>query len=163
MIPLLPDLYALLDARRADGRIVPIGYHGARLRIVRSAAKAGVEGVHAHLFRHSWASLALKSGMDSMTVQQLGGWSSTDMLKHYTRSVQQSVAVSAAHAADLTGTILHPATATPGTNGHGPHASIEANGSAASEPDVDLAAALADPRTRALMLAFVRGLMVGAA
>lgn len=52
-----------------------------RLRII--AAAAGVEGVHAHRFRHTWADDWLSAGGGEQDLKRLAGWRSDSMLARY--------------------------------------------------------------------------------
>lgn len=61
----------------------------------RRAEQAGVEGLHAHRFRHSWAHDWLVSGGQERDLMRLAGWSSDAMLDRY----GSSAAVERAHAA----------------------------------------------------------------
>jgi integrase len=40
-----------------------------------------------HSFRRTFACLLLKAGVDAMTVKDLGGWESLEMVQRYTSSV----------------------------------------------------------------------------
>lgn len=42
--------------------------------------RAGIERIHIHGLRHSWASRLAKSGVDRRTLMDIGGWSSSQML-----------------------------------------------------------------------------------
>jgi integrase len=52
-----------------------------RLRVL--AAAAGVEGVHAHRFRHTWADDWLSAGGGEQDLKRLAGWRSDAMLARY--------------------------------------------------------------------------------
>lgn len=44
---------------------------------------AGIVGFRVHDWRHSWATQCVASGMDLLTLQRLGGWSSIRMVARY--------------------------------------------------------------------------------
>ena len=44
--------------------------------------------VISHSFRRAFASILLKSGMDSLDIKRLGRWQNLDMVDRYCRSVQ---------------------------------------------------------------------------
>lgn len=52
-----------------------------RLRVLATAA--GVEGVHAHRFRHTWADDWLSAGGGEQDLKRLAGWRSDAMLARY--------------------------------------------------------------------------------
>lgn len=56
---------------------------GLRGVIDKLCVKAGLPHIHAHQFRHSWASDALMSGMQANDLMRLAGWSSPTMLLRY--------------------------------------------------------------------------------
>lgn len=45
--------------------------------------RAGITGFRVHDWRHSWATQCVASGMDLLTLQRLGGWSSIRMVARY--------------------------------------------------------------------------------
>lgn len=49
----------------------------------RRGRQAGVDGLRAHRFRHTWAHLLRLEGMDDDALMQLAGWRSRDMLQKY--------------------------------------------------------------------------------
>jgi integrase len=49
----------------------------------RRAALVGLEGVHPHVFRHSWASAFRAAGGSEGDLLVLGGWRSRAMLDRY--------------------------------------------------------------------------------
>ena len=61
----------------------PLSKDGAddRLRVI--ARRAGVEGVHAHRFRHTWAHDYLSAGGGDQNLKRLAGWRSDAMLARY--------------------------------------------------------------------------------
>jgi integrase len=52
-----------------------------RLRVISAAA--GVENVHAHRFRHTWADDWLSAGGGEQDLKRLAGWRSDAMLARY--------------------------------------------------------------------------------
>ncbi len=52
----------------------------------RRAADAGIEGLHAHQFRHSFAHQWLAAGGNEGDLQRIAGWSSPQMLQRYGKS-----------------------------------------------------------------------------
>lgn len=75
----------------ASGRIVPFTYSTLQYRLKQIGKRAGIPHLHAHLFRHSFASNMIEE-TDMLTVQVVGGWSDDRMLRHYTRSAIQKAA-----------------------------------------------------------------------
>jgi len=83
-------------------RILPYGPHWLATRCKKLGDLAGIPHVHAHLWRHSWASNALKEGMSMADVQTLGGWAKDDLVRRtYAASVMEDVALDAARKLDL--------------------------------------------------------------
>ncbi|MGI8707951.1 MAG: tyrosine-type recombinase/integrase [Actinomycetota bacterium] len=65
------------------GRDRPLSDSGV-LRIVKSRGEAaGIEGLHPHVFRHSFASSWLSSGGTEIDLMRLAGWRSRTMLSRY--------------------------------------------------------------------------------
>jgi len=63
-----------------NGRMTDNGIYEA---IERRAKKAGLDGVHPHQFRHTWAHLLSAEGMQETQLMHLAGWSSTQMAQRY--------------------------------------------------------------------------------
>lgn len=59
---------------------------GIAQMIERRSRAAGVEGVHAHRFRHSFAHEWLAAGGAETDLRELAGWRSADMVARYTAS-----------------------------------------------------------------------------
>lgn len=58
---------------------------GIDAMLKRRAALAGIEGLHPHVFRHSWASAFRANGGSEGDLMVLGGWRSRQMLDRYGR------------------------------------------------------------------------------
>lgn len=58
---------------------------GIDAMLKRRAKLAGIEGLHPHVFRHSWASAFRKNGGQEGDLMVLGGWRSRQMLDRYGR------------------------------------------------------------------------------
>lgn len=64
----------------------PLTSQGVRLMLERRGNQAGVEGVHAHRFRHTFAHEMLSAGATEGDLMQLTGWKSRQMLSRYAAS-----------------------------------------------------------------------------
>jgi len=108
LITLDPETLRLLDAApRADQRIVPMCYKTLRKIILRLARDARVPGLHAHAFRHAFASHWMLEVGDGLTLQQLGGWTSGTMISRvYARSAMQEAALKKSREVGLTERLL---------------------------------------------------------
>lgn len=51
----------------------------------------------AHCWRRGWATDSIANGMDSVLIQVAGGWSSSSMVKRYTRQHQGQIAIAKFH------------------------------------------------------------------
>ena len=69
---LFPNRYGLPISRRSAARIIK-----------KAGESAGIDGVHPHRFRHSFAIGYLRQGGDPLTLQRELGHSSLDMVNHY--------------------------------------------------------------------------------
>jgi integrase len=45
--------------------------------------RAGIHGLHLHDLRHTFASRLAMAGVDPLTIQQLGGWKTLQMVQRY--------------------------------------------------------------------------------
>ncbi len=54
-----------------------------KLMFARSAKRSGVYKLHAHLCRHTFATMFLINGGDVFTLQHLLGHSTLEMVRHY--------------------------------------------------------------------------------
>ncbi|HZO64243.1 MAG TPA: tyrosine-type recombinase/integrase [Kribbellaceae bacterium] len=79
-----PDLW-LGDRNRAA-----ITADGIDAMLRRRAARVGIEGIHPHRFRHSWADAFLGAGGAEGDALHLGGWRNRAMLDRYGRSNAES-------------------------------------------------------------------------
>jgi len=64
----------------------PMSTDGVRWRLEALGAKAGVEGLHPHALRHTFAHRWLASGGQERDLMHLAGWRSDSMLQVYARS-----------------------------------------------------------------------------
>lgn len=75
-----------LDQYEPDGNIWGLRVWGIISILRRLKASTGLP-CNAHTFRRTFASLLRKSGLDVMTIKDLGRWESLEMVQRYTRSV----------------------------------------------------------------------------
>lgn len=68
------------------GRKGPLTDSGITQMLRRRSRDAGIEEVHAHRFRHSFAHQWLSAGGNEGDLQRIAGWSSPQMLQRYGRS-----------------------------------------------------------------------------
>ena len=61
--------------------------NGIQIILKRLKATTGIP-CNAHCFRRAFASILRRSGVDTMTIKDLGRWESLEMVQRYTRSVQ---------------------------------------------------------------------------
>jgi integrase len=85
--PLRAALAALLAQERA-GEWVFVTREGSPFRSIRTAfqtacRRAGLKGVTPHVLRHTFASRLVMARVDLRTVQELGGWSTLDLVQRY--------------------------------------------------------------------------------
>jgi integrase/recombinase XerC len=71
---------------------LPISYDGGQSIMRRMKLKAGVDNLHAHRFRHTWAQTAFKKGADARLVQDQMGWETDQMVKRYAGFIRSEVA-----------------------------------------------------------------------
>ncbi len=75
--PARSDVWLWLGKR---GRLTDTGIAQV---VKRRARQAGLEGIHPHLFRHTYAHQMLSSGMQEGDLMRLAGWKSRQMLGRY--------------------------------------------------------------------------------
>ena len=59
---------------------------GLEQLIKRRGRQAGIDGLHPHRFRHSFASTWLADGGQEGDLMFLGGWKSRDVMRRYGRA-----------------------------------------------------------------------------
>lgn len=64
----------------------PMSADGVRWRLEEAGRAAGIEGLHPHVFRHTFAHRWLAEGGAERDLKQLAGWRSDAMLSVYARS-----------------------------------------------------------------------------
>lgn len=64
----------------------PLSSSGINQLLKRRAEDAGLESLHAHMFRHSFAHQWLSAGGNEGDLQRIAGWSSPQMLQRYGKS-----------------------------------------------------------------------------
>lgn len=72
------------------GRLTPEGLY---LALRRRAERLEIEGFHPHLFRHLFAHGWLEAGGQEADLMRLGGWRSTEIMRHYAESLAERRAV----------------------------------------------------------------------
>jgi integrase len=65
------------------GQRGPIQLSGVDRILKRRAQRAGIEPIHAHQFRHTWADAYLSAGGGEGNLMRLAGWRSRSMLDRY--------------------------------------------------------------------------------
>lgn len=89
------ERWAHLDALFITQR-GPLSPDGARDRMTVRGAQAGIEDLHPHRFRHTWAHDFLMNGGQERDLKRLAGWSSDVMLERYGASAADARAKAAA-------------------------------------------------------------------
>ncbi len=79
-------LRAWLEEHSPNGSVWDIGKDGIQTMLRRLQEETGLP-CNAHTFRRTFACLLRKSGVDTMTIKDLGRWESLEMVQRYTRSV----------------------------------------------------------------------------
>lgn len=75
-----------LSQYNLEGNIWGINKNGIQTMLKRLKAETGIPCT-AHNFRRAFASILRRSGVDVMTIKDLGRWESLEMVQRYTRSV----------------------------------------------------------------------------
>ncbi|TAJ19871.1 MAG: hypothetical protein EPO65_05490, partial [Dehalococcoidia bacterium] len=71
---------------------IPLGVNGLKQVLRRLGSRAGVTKVHAHRFRHTFATWAIQHDARELDVQYLLGHSSPDMVRRYSSSYRSEQA-----------------------------------------------------------------------
>lgn len=88
-VPLNKDALAILKAREGKHPQFVFTYQNKRINKCSTRAwtnalkRAGIENFRWHDLRHTWASWHVQSGTSLQELQQLGGWSSFEMVLRY--------------------------------------------------------------------------------
>jgi integrase len=88
-VPLNRDAALLLRQRLGKHPMYVFGYHGKRITQVSTKAwyaalkNAGIEDFRWHDLRHTWASWHVQAGTPLFALQEMGGWSSAEMVRRY--------------------------------------------------------------------------------
>lgn len=77
------------------GKFGPLGDAGIRQMIERRGKQAGIDGLHAHQFRHTMAHTWLAAGGTEGDLMRIAGWKNRQMLDRYGRSVANERALDA--------------------------------------------------------------------
>lgn len=68
------------------GRYGPLSTSGLSQLVKKRGAEAGIDGLHPHVFRHSFAHAWLSAGGQESDLMMLAGWTSPEMVRRYGRS-----------------------------------------------------------------------------
>jgi integrase len=89
VVPLNRDALAVLELQRGVHPEYVFTFHGKPVWQVNTPAwhkalvAAGITDFHWHDLRHTWASWHIQSGTPVNVLQELGGWSSYEMVRRY--------------------------------------------------------------------------------
>lgn len=75
-----------------NGNIWGVNTHGIQTMLQRLSQQTGIKA-NPHSFRRFFAIKLRKRGVDSQTIQYLGGWESLSMVERYSRAAKQEVAL----------------------------------------------------------------------
>lgn len=82
-----PNQFFFLSVRERQ-----LSYGGLRELLLRIGERAGVEGVHPHRFRHTFAVNAVRAGMPLFQLQLMLGHNSLEMVRYYVELARTDVA-----------------------------------------------------------------------
>jgi integrase/recombinase XerC/integrase/recombinase XerD len=71
----------------------PLTENSMKLTFTRLAKRSGVQRLHAHLCRHTFATRFLINGGDVFTLQQILGHSTLEMVRHYVNLASNHIAI----------------------------------------------------------------------
>jgi len=114
-VPLNKDAMAVLEARRGISAQWVFTWGGKPVRQVNTKSwraaveKAGLVDFRWHDLRHTWASWHVQAGTPLYALQEMGGWSSVEMVRRYAH-------LAAEHLVDYAENITREAPACQGTN-----------------------------------------------
>lgn len=96
-VPLSATALAALRAIRGERTGFVFTYDGEPLRSPKTAflkarKRAGLDGFRWHDFRHTWASWHIQRGTPLAVLQELGGWSTPDMVRRYAHLAPSHIA-----------------------------------------------------------------------
>ena len=87
--PTLPGIDNVFLSIHGD----PLTENSIKLMFARLAQKSGVQRLHAHLCRHTFATRFLINGGDVFSLQQILGHSTLEMVRHYVNLASSHVAI----------------------------------------------------------------------
>jgi integrase len=107
------DRYKRVRARHrcAASPALWIGHRGRMTRkgvpmmLNKRAALAGIDHVHPHQLRHTWADRWLRAGGNEGDLQRLGGWESAEIMRRYGEARAVDRALTAYDAINPMGTL----------------------------------------------------------
>ncbi len=115
-VPLNNDAVLLLRQHLGKHPLYVFSYHGKRITQVSTKAwyaalyRAGIEDFRWHDLRHTWASWHVQAGTPLFALQEMGGWSSAEMVRRYAH-------LAADHLAPYAEKLCRPLTVVPETLG----------------------------------------------
>lgn len=89
------------EETRPTDRLFPMTQDAVRLMLARAGQRAGIQDVHPHRFRHSFAIWYLRSGGDVFTLQRMLGHSDLAMVNYYLDIAQADIALAHRRASAL--------------------------------------------------------------
>ena len=75
-----------MDALWISRQSTPLTHWGIEQMVRRRASQAGIEKIHLHQFRHTFADIALSRGMQESDLMRIAGWSTRQMIDRYGRA-----------------------------------------------------------------------------